>query len=85
VLAGIFAPVLTLENRHRSLAIWDRYGNWEGDPLARYGVTHVVVMDYIDEIGYYRRKFPEAMDRARLLDEWVLWRTRVSLFELPPR
>jgi hypothetical protein len=32
VIAGIFAPVLTLENRHRSLAIWDRYGNWEGDP-----------------------------------------------------
>jgi hypothetical protein len=48
-------------------------------------VTHVVVMDHIDEIGYYRRKFLEAMDRARLLDEWVLWRTRVSLFELPPR
>lgn len=83
VLAGIFAPVLTLENRHRSLAIWDRYGNWQGDPLARFGVTHVAVMAYIDEIGYYQRRFPEAMSRAQLLDEWILWRTRVSLYELP--
>lgn len=85
VLAGIYAPILVLENRHQGLAIWDRYGNWEGDPLGRFGVTHVVVMTYIDEIGYYRRRFPEAMGRARLLDEWTLWKTRVSLFELPRR
>ncbi len=85
VIAGIFAPILTLENRHRSLAIWDRYGNWQGDPLARFGVTHVAVMAYIDEIGYYQRRFPEAMSRARLLDEWILWRTRVSFYELPRR
>ncbi len=85
VLAGIYAPILTLENRHRSLAIWDRYGNWQGDPLARFGITHVVVMDYVDEVGYYRRRFPEAMDRARLLDQWALWKTRVSLYALPPR
>lgn len=85
VLAGIYAPILVLENRHQGLAIWDRYGNWEGDPLGRFGVTHVVVMTYIDEIGYYRRRFPEPMGRARLLDEWTLWKTRVSLFELPRR
>jgi 4-amino-4-deoxy-L-arabinose transferase-like glycosyltransferase len=85
VLAGIFAPVLTLENGHRSLAIWDRYGNWRGDPLVRYGVTHVLVMAYIDEIGYYHRRFPDAMRQARLLDEWILWKTRVSLYELPRR
>lgn len=83
VLAGIYAPILTLENRHRSLAIWERYGNWQGDPLGRYGVTHVAVMAYIDEIGYYQRRFPDAMRRARLLDEWILWKTRVSLYELP--
>ncbi|MGH7264809.1 MAG: ArnT family glycosyltransferase, partial [Candidatus Rokuibacteriota bacterium] len=83
VIAGIYAPVLTLENRHRSLAIWDRYGNWRGDPLARYGVTHILVMAYIDEIGYYHRRFPDAMGQARLLDEWILWKTRVSLYELP--
>jgi hypothetical protein len=85
VVAGIYSPVLTMENRHRSLAIWDRYGNWTGDPLARFGITHVVVMDYIDEAGYYRRRFPEAMARARLLEEWTLWKTRVSLYALPPR
>jgi 4-amino-4-deoxy-L-arabinose transferase-like glycosyltransferase len=85
VIAGIYAPILALENRHRALAIWNRYGNWEGDPLGRFGVTHVVVMDYIDEIGYYHRRFPEAMARARLLDSWSLWKTRVSLYELPPR
>jgi len=83
VIAGIFAPTLTLEDRHRSLAIWDRYGNWEGDPLARFGVTHVAVMAYIDEIGYYQRRFPDAISRAKLLDEWILWKTRVSLYELP--
>lgn len=85
VLAGIYAPALTLENRHRALAIWERYGNWEGDPLARFGVTHVAVMAYIDEIGYYQRRFPDAMGRARLLDEWIFWKTRVSLYELPRR
>jgi hypothetical protein len=42
-------------------------------------------MDYIDEAGYYRRRFPEAMARARLLEEWTLWKTRVSLYALPPR
>ncbi len=81
LVAGLWSPILTLENKNRCLLIWEGFINYER-PFERYDIEYLLIMDRFDEVKYYQEKFPEVMKRARLLKEYRLWKAIVKLYAL---
>lgn len=84
VIAGLWAPVACLENGHRAHEYFPGAFNDEKDFLEKYNITHVFATSFFGEINDYKRNFPEAMQRARLLVKYIIWRGEVFLYELKP-
>lgn len=84
VIAGLWAPVICMENRHRAHEYFPGAFNDTKDFLDRYNITHVFATTFFGEINDYRRNFPEAMQNARLLVKYFIWRGDVLFYELKP-
>ncbi len=86
VISGLWAPVISLENKHRAHESFPGFVNDEKDFLEKFQVTHVFASTAFNnqEIDYYRRNFPEAMGKARLLAKYPVWRTEMLLYDLKP-
>ncbi len=82
VIAGLWAPVVCLENKHRAHEYFPGAFNDEKDFLEKYKVTHVFATTFFGEINDYKRNFPVAMQKARLLVKYPIWRGEALLYEL---
>ncbi len=76
VLAGGWAPVLLTNPRKRALCITD----WANstDPVARYGVTHLVAPAQGPEFMMFITLYPDLMWRARLIRRYVVRKISIS-------
>jgi 4-amino-4-deoxy-L-arabinose transferase-like glycosyltransferase len=85
-ISGLWAPVICLENRHRAHESYPGLVNDQKDFFEKFEITHVFASTAFNnqEINYYRRNFPEAMQRARLLAKYHIWRASQLLYELHP-
>ncbi len=81
-IAGLIAPLITLENRHRGHAYHTGYINKGLDFIQKYKITHLLLLNYFDEKNVYRRDFPEAMKKANLIARYSLWKGYFELYEL---
>ncbi len=88
VFSGLLAPSLSLENRNPAHTMYPRYANDDSGFLERERVTHLILGTYNNERQYYDNLFPDAMNRARLLVIYRMWRSWWLLFDighdLPP-
>jgi hypothetical protein len=85
-ISGLWAPVICLENTHRSHESFPGFVNDEKDFLEKFKITHVFASTAFNEqeINYYRQNFPEAMRGAQLLAKYFIWRAEMLLYELKP-
>jgi 4-amino-4-deoxy-L-arabinose transferase-like glycosyltransferase len=85
-IAGLWAPVICLENKHRAYESYPGLFNDEKDFLEKYEITHVFASTFFGglENKYYWRNFPKAMEKTKLLAKYFIWRGTVLLYELNP-
>jgi hypothetical protein len=81
-IAGLIAPVITLENQHEAHPYYTDYVNKGLDFLDKYKITHIFTSTYSVEKTNYERDFPDALKNARLLARYHLGRTYLELYEL---
>lgn len=84
IVAGLWAPVVCMENHHRAYEWFPRALNDKKDFLESFGITHVLATDFFNEIGDYQRRFPNQMEKARLLVRYPIWVGLAYLYELHP-
>jgi 4-amino-4-deoxy-L-arabinose transferase-like glycosyltransferase len=71
VVAGNCAPGLCLDAPVSAMLVIPRLANYP-EPIERYGVTHVVVLDGVQGEWWWRKDYPELLRRRnRILREWV--------------
>jgi hypothetical protein len=85
-ISGLWAPVISLENKHRVHESFPGFVNDEKDFLEKFEITHVFASTAFNdqEINYYMQNFPEAMRGAQLLAKYYIWRAEMLLYELKP-
>lgn len=83
-IAGLLAPVISLENRHEAHPYYSDYINKGRDFIQKYKITHIFTTTYAVEKKYYEQDFPETMKDAKLLARYPLWKTFVELYEVNP-
>lgn len=83
VLTGWWAPQLLLSSKKRALFLPD----WidPGDPIARYGVTHVASPENGYDFKLFERLYPDLMHRAKVFREYEVRGIRLLVYELPKR
>ncbi len=80
-IGGLSAPLMVTENRHTGQG-YDYYIHERRDFLEKYQVTHLFLIPYFREMHSYREYYREAMNRARLVARFPLWKTHFELWEL---
>lgn len=71
VVAGNCAPGVCLDAPVSTMLVIPRLANYP-DPIERYGVTHVVVLDGIQGEYWWQKDYPELLRRRnRVMREWV--------------
>ncbi len=80
-IGGLSAPLMVMENRHAGQG-YDYYIHERRDFLEKYKVTHLFLIPYFREMQYYRKYYGEAMNGARLVARFPLWKTHFELWEL---
>lgn len=85
-IAGLWAPVICLENKHRAHESYPGYVNDEKEFLEKFKITHVFATTFFGglEHNYYWRNFPEAMARAKLIAKYYIWKGNALLYDLHP-
>jgi len=83
-IAGLIAPLITLENQHKGHAYHTGYINKGLDFLEKYKITHLFILDYFNEKKVYEHDFPEAMQKANLIARYPIWRGYFEFFDLYP-
>lgn len=78
-IAGLTAPAFNLENRHKSLFLWENFVNYE-KPFEKYPLTHAILGLFNKEIHYYYSKWSEIMNRSYLVDVFNLRNTIFHLY-----
>lgn len=80
-LAGLPTPMLCMENTHRALYVWENFTNYQ-DTFQKYPVTHLFLGEFNGEVDYYTRKFPDIMQRAKLLKTYWIMGSRFYLYSI---
>jgi hypothetical protein len=85
-ISGLWAPVISLENKHRAHESFPGFVNDQKDFLEKFEITHVFASTAFNnqEINYYRKNFPQAIQRAQLRVKYFIWRAEMLLYELNP-
>ena len=82
VVAGNCAPGFCLDAPVSTMLVIPRLANYP-DPVGRYGVTHVVVLDTPRAEWWWRRDYPDLLRRRyRVLRGWV-GPYAISVYEVP--
>jgi 4-amino-4-deoxy-L-arabinose transferase-like glycosyltransferase len=82
-IAGLAAPLVVMENQHTAYGA-DYHVDEKRDYLQKYHMTHLIIIPYLNEIGPYRKSYPEIMDKARVVARYPIWKTNFELWELYP-
>jgi len=83
-IGGLIAPLITLENRHKGHAYATGYINKGLDFLRKYKITHLFVLDYFNEKRMYEHNFPGALQRAKIVARYSLWKGYFEFYDLNP-
>jgi len=83
-LAGLWAPVACLENRHRAHEYYPGIINDYPDFFQRFGITHVFTTTAFGEDRIFRRNFPRIMEGATLIARYHIWTVEVLLYDIQP-
>jgi len=83
-LAGLWAPVICLENKHKAHEYYPKVINDCPEFFQKYKITHIFTTTYAGENHYFERNFPEVMNKAQLLARYHVWRTQVLLYQIHP-
>jgi 4-amino-4-deoxy-L-arabinose transferase-like glycosyltransferase len=83
VLMGNEAPRLALETGFRLFPAFEGWFN-DRDPFHEQRPTHLLTLDkyWGGEIKWIKRRFPEIATRLKLLRQFPLWDTTVSLYKV---
>lgn len=81
LLAGLFSPVLSLENRARVLYALEPWCNYERT-FERFPVTHLILGEFNREPSWWWRRYPEQMRRAIPLRVYHIWRTNLYFLSM---
>jgi 4-amino-4-deoxy-L-arabinose transferase-like glycosyltransferase len=83
-IAGLWAPVICLENKHRAHEYFPGAINDYKDFLPRFGITHIFTTTHAGEDKKFEQNFPEAMAQARLLARYHIWTVEALLYDIKP-
>jgi 4-amino-4-deoxy-L-arabinose transferase-like glycosyltransferase len=81
-IAGLWAPVISLENKHRAHEYFPGAINDYPDFFQRFGITHVFTTTHAGENQKFEINFPSIMVRAKLLARYHIWRVEALLYEM---
>jgi 4-amino-4-deoxy-L-arabinose transferase-like glycosyltransferase len=83
VIMGQEAPRLTLGTRFPAIMAYENWFN-DRDPFRQYAPNYILVLDKFGaaEIGWMRRKFPDAAAHFRRVRRFPVWDTTVSLYRV---
>jgi 4-amino-4-deoxy-L-arabinose transferase-like glycosyltransferase len=84
VFAGLWAPIVSLENDHRAHEYFRGYVNSSSDFFKRFGITHVFTTTAFRENLIFAEDFPAEMSGAKLLARYHIWTTEVLLYDINP-
>lgn len=84
VMAGSWAPVLSLDSGRRGLVVWP--GMNDHRPVATHGITHLVLQqpsrEGPDTNSGFRDEAAEIRARMRFVRDWPVGRVRLALYAL---
>jgi hypothetical protein len=83
-IAGLWAPVISLENEHRAHEYFPGAINDTPDFFQKYGITHVFTTTHAGEDKKFVMNFPDVMARAKLLARYHIWNVEVLLYDIQP-
>jgi hypothetical protein len=83
LIAGLWAPLATIENRHRSLYLGKNWFNFH-KTFVRYPVTHLFLWDgnNQEELRFLIERYPTIMDRAILIKTYNINRHLVRFYKI---
>lgn len=83
VIMGNEAPRLALETDFRLFPSFEGWFN-DHDPFGEQRPTHLLTLDkyWGGEIRWIKRRFPDVVSRLKLLRQFPLWDTTVSLYKV---
>ena len=83
LIAGLWAPLATIENRHRSLYLGKNWFNYR-KTFSRYPVTHLFLWDgnNQEELRFLMERYPTIMERAVLLKIYNINRFPVRFYKI---
>ncbi len=64
-IAGLGAPTICLENKHRAIHVYENFFNYR-NTFDRYPITHLFMGAYNQEVKFYYRQFFPQMQKAVL-------------------
>jgi 4-amino-4-deoxy-L-arabinose transferase-like glycosyltransferase len=84
IVMGQEAPRLTLGTHFKAILSYEHWFN-DRDPFSRYTPNYVLALNRFSdaEMGWIRRKFPEVAASLRLVREFPIWDTTISLYRVP--
>ncbi len=80
-IAGLGAPMIVLENRHRALHVYDNFFNYR-NTFDRYPITHLFTGAFNQEVDFYYRTYPAEMRRATLLKVYPIKDSHFYLYSM---
>ncbi len=83
-IAGLWAPIISLENKHRAHEYFPGAINDYPDFFQRFGITHVFTTTHAGEDKKFEANFPEVMGQAKLLARYHIWRVEALLYDIHP-
>jgi 4-amino-4-deoxy-L-arabinose transferase-like glycosyltransferase len=83
LIAGLWAPLATIENRHRSLYLGKNWFNYH-KTFTRYPVTHLFLWDgnNQEELRFLMERYPTIMKRAVLIKIYNINRFPVRFYKI---
>ena len=83
-IAGLWAPIISLENKHRAHEYFPGAINDYPDFFQRFGITHVFTTTHAGEDKKFQQNFPGVMARAKLLARYHIWTVEGLLYDIHP-
>lgn len=80
--AGLWAPIISLENKHRAHEYFPGLINDDKNFFEKFGITHIFTTTSFGEDKTFERQFPNVMEQAKLLARYHIWTTEVLLYDI---
>ena len=82
--AGLWAPIISLENKHRAHEYFPGLINDDKNFFDKFGITHVFTTISHGEDKTFQRQFPKVMAQSKLMARYHIWTTEVLLYDILP-